>query len=168
MAPPFLAGQKLRASELQVLNDDIAAFDFRVSNYGFRNTTSSASSGAVIAVLRCDNIAWTAGEAWEVRYRCHTNSTILTDNIRTELRFTAGGIAGIGSSVIVGTECFGSPRALEFAAMVPVGVTGIYSVLLCVTRVGGTGAADLVSTTNRITELIIEPKGSVPNTGVAL
>lgn len=163
----FVAGQKLRASQLQTMDDHLTVLDARMTGWGYRTTTSSGSTGSTVGALRIDNLVLTAGQVWEIRYRCHPDGT--GNTVRTEVRFNTSGAAGTGDTVIVGTQAFDTVAGQrEFAVNFAIGVSGTYSFLLTFARTAGASTSTLFCDTNRITEVEILPKGPASNTGVAV
>jgi hypothetical protein len=163
----FLAGQKVRASQLQALEDSVTDLSAQLDGWGYRLTTSSGSTGSVVGVLRLDNLNLAASRVYELRYRCHPDGT--GDQVRTEIRFNTAGAAGTGDTLVVGSQAYDTVAGhREFAVIFAVAISGSYSFLLCQTRTSGANTSTLFCDTNRITEMTVEAMGSASNTGVAV
>lgn len=133
------AGQILTA---QQYNKDIR------SGLGFyeRGTTSSNStSTTAVGVSRINLVPCVSGEPIAITYLCHPDSTVLTDNIRTEVRVSTSGSATSSSTLINQSRAFGaasaSHRCVTF--IYTPSVTGDHSFAFCFAREGGSGTTNL-------------------------
>lgn len=137
-----------------------------------RSTVSAtANSNTAVAVARLDSVQGRAGRALTVKTgSLHPTSTITTDTMRCEIRFSSSGLATTASPVLPGAQIFenwGNTGYLE-ATLVP-GANATYSFLLCVAREIGSGLATLHADGNRLTEIKVYDEGQDPgSTGTNL
>jgi hypothetical protein len=157
----FFVGEVVTAAQMN-------AIATKFLGWGQRTTTSTTStSTTAVTVLRLDGMVWTSGRVIEAGYRCHRDSTTATDNLRTELRFKAGGAAATTSDAILqGSQEFDTPSPSNWSTIYPVSSTDTYSLLLTFARNTGAGTCDLFCDANRIIELFVIDRGVITDTGV--
>lgn len=167
MAVVFLAGKKLRAQDLQNLQNRV---DNMVLPYGFKDFTSLGSTGATVGVYRHDAIQVVSGLGYDINLTFHPNSTVGTDVLRFEIRFLfGGGVCTTADAIIPGCQGFVPVGATKkFSFVWRPASTGPVSLLASTARTGGIGTTDWFCDTNRKTEFYIEPKGEVTVTGTAI
>lgn len=151
--------------------DNLETGTTRLLGRARRITNSSGStSTTAVGVLRIDNIAVISGRAITVRSSTlHPTSTVTTDTVRLEIRYTTTGVAATTASAVLpgaqAFELFGNTTTLETTYVAPASQT--LSLLLCVAREVGSGTASLFADANRFTEFKIYDDGNDPgDTGV--
>lgn len=148
------------------------AADQRVVKYGKRTTASStATSSTAVGVLRLDSINLKAGQDYTVvTGTLHPTSSVTTDNMRLEIRYSTSGNATTSSTVLAGLQAFevyGNTSLLRAKFQCVADVT--VSLLLCIARDTGTGNVQVYADGTRITEMEVRHDGpTVANTGVAV
>lgn len=131
-----------------------------------RITTSALSaSSAAVGVLRLDGMTGTAGHAITFRAGLlHPTSSVTTDTIRVEVRYTTNGVAATTASPVLpggqAYENFGNASSIETTYVPPANQT--LSFLLCVAREAGSGNASLFTDAIRFTEFKIYDDGVDP------
>jgi hypothetical protein len=143
----------------------------RLIAFGERSTSSStASSSTAVGVLRLDNLAFRPGCSYYIYSgSLHVTSTVSSDNLRTEIRMNTAGTATTSSSVIPGAlafEAFGNTGKLE--TLYTPGASETASILLCIARDTGSGAASIFADATRKTQLFVVECPAVTNTGVSV
>lgn len=133
-----------------------------------RTTTSSNSTGTDVGVIRFDDVAVTAGRLYVVMYRCNPNSSIGTDILRTQVRYTTdGSTPGTSSTVLPGSTALppdGTGTITQIAEYTP-GSDLALSLLLCVGRETGSGNVNLFADGPRATSLLLFDCGEDPGDG---
>jgi hypothetical protein len=143
---------------------------FNDKGRGVRPTSSSVSaSTTLVGVLRVDSMALLSGVQYEVEYWCHPTSTVTTDAIKTEVRFSTSGSATTASSQLVESAVytnFGS--SVRWSAEYTPGSNVTASFLLCLSRAIGSGNCTLFAdAAERFTRIRIRPAGlPATDTGV--
>ena len=138
-------------------------------------TTSSSSTTSETGVLRLDNVAVSAGRM----YRIWTSpmifqSSVANDLINAHIRVNTSGTATTGSTQITGlvdtaNSASGPQRTKGMTALWVPSSTGVASILLSVSRDGGSGSVALNAASTYPIDLVIEDTGADPgNTGVVL
>lgn len=157
---------------LTTINTKVVVADQRVVKWGYRDTASSnATSSSAVGVLRIDGIELKAGQDYTViTGTLHPTSSVSTDNIRLEIRYSTTGVATTASAVLAGEqgfELFGNTTMLRAKFKVVADVT--VSLLLCIARDTGSGNVTLYADGTRRTEMEVQRCGpSVVNSGVAV
>lgn len=152
----FLGGQRVSAATLEQETQEIIA-------WGRRTSASSTTTITVIGVLRLDDIPITSGRFYVVQASCHPTSSVTTDNIRVDLRYTTtGATPTTSSSVLPGGQLYTTPAQKTLAVPYVPSSDETLSVLLCVVRDTGTGNASLYADGTRITDLTIHDLGESP------
>lgn len=133
-----------------------------------RRTSSSSSTTTTVGVIRLDGIALTGGRLYRVTYVTHPSSTVGTDTIRTEVRFTTNNTAATTASpVMFNSQVYDTPNAETHMTLYAPSVNETLSVLLCVTRFAGSGNVLAFADSDRGTDITVEDLGtSVGDTGV--
>lgn len=140
----------------------------RLIAFSERTTSSStANSSTAVGVRRCDGIALRPG----IRHRIatgtlHPTSSVSSDNLRVEIRYSTSGVATTASPVLPGAlafEAFGNTTKLE-TFYVPT-VPETLSILLCIARDTGSGNASLYADSTRRTQMFVEECPNIANTG---
>lgn len=134
-----------------------------------RSTPSSATT-SIIGVMRIDGIPVTAG----VAYPIHTAglvgaSTVVNDDVEIHIRVRTGGAAATTTDPVVAgamsrmrfASGIGSPIIPISALYVPASTTTI-SLLLCVTRAGGTGSVTTYADSTYVTTMWVQGAGVAP------
>lgn len=144
-----------------------------IVKYGFRTSTSTntATSATAVGVFRLDSISLLSGRAYSIRIPgLHITSTVTTDNMRVEGRFSTSGTATTASAVMPGLQAFqifGSTVNLE--TIYQPGSNQTVSLILCIARDSGSGTVSLYGDASRLYQIIVEDLGlAVSNTGVNL
>jgi hypothetical protein len=168
MAPPYLAGQKLRAADMQTLTDTDTTTNTRLATlerlagrgwYRRTSTSSGSASTTAVGVSRVNNIACVINKPVRLQVYCHPDSTVGTDNVKTDIRYSTAGSATASSTLVDDSESFGAATAShrEYSVIFTPPSTGTYSFALTVSRGGGTGTVSLfVSLPGRSTRLSVE------------
>jgi hypothetical protein len=155
----FAAGQRATAATLNRRG---------IVKYGRRDTSSSTtSSSTAVGALRIDGISVVSGRAYVINVSCHPTSTVSTDNVRCEVRGSTSGTATTSSSVLTSGQWYqklGDPQTFRFVYIAP--ATATLSMLLCIARDSGSGNVNFYSDGTRNTELWVEDKGVITDTGV--
>lgn len=157
----FPAGQIPTAAELD------AALPI-IRQRGRRNSISSGSTGAVVGVLRLDDLPVLGGRSYRITALAHPDSTVLTDFLDITVRYSTDGSTPTTSSAIIpGGEAVVRTVSLfnlSFEYIPPSDLT--LSLLLCLARNTGTGTCTLYADSTRCTELRIFSSGvDVGDTG---
>jgi hypothetical protein len=165
--PTYLAGQKLRASDLP---GGFIRRSRRVSNSG-------VSTGVAIGVLRIDNIPIVSGRIYTLNVSpMYFVSTVVSDTIEVDLRTSTTGIASVGSpvySALVDDVKTASSATVNRTKGMSIdyisATTGNLSLLLTVCRIGGTGSCQLGASANQPLDLWITDEGADPgDSGILL
>jgi hypothetical protein len=138
-------------------------------------TTSSSSTTSEAGVLRLDAVPFTAGKV----YRLWTppmifQSTVANDLINAHIRINTSGTATTGSAQLTGlvdtaNSASGPQRTKGMTALWAPATTGVASILLSVSRDGGTGSVALNASSVYPIDLVIEDCGADPgNTAIVL
>jgi hypothetical protein len=147
----------------------------KVLAWGRRITDSTASVGAVVGVLRLDDVPVSSGRAYRiVATGVHLDSNVTNDALAVQIRFTTDGtVPTIASTILPGSTVYGRLITLNSAetkvseAHYEPATNQTLSVLLCVQRLAGTGNALLHASANDALDLkIIDVGGAVTDTGV--
>lgn len=148
---PLAAGGKPTAAEINAaLNDGAQGVLGR-----WRRTTSSTATTTVVGVIRVDNIAVTANRAYTVRTGgLVPSSSVVNDDVEIHVRFKTGGTAAATTDAVLPGSALrgrygGGTNGLIAginALYVPAATTTL-SILLCVSRSGGTGSVSIFSDT---------------------
>ena len=130
-----------------------------------RSTTSANSTNnTAVAVARLDGVLGRAGRALTVRTGAlHPTSTVTTDTMRLEIRFSTSGVATTASAVLPGAQIYenwGNTGYIE-GTVVP-GADSTYSFLLCHAREIGSGTATVYADGTRLTEIKVYDEGLDP------
>lgn len=139
--------------------------------WGRRTTISSTStSSAALGVLRL-SAAVKLGRAYVIETgTLHPTSSVNTDVIRMEIRYSTTGTATTSDPVLVGAqafELFGNTSMLR-CIYVPVADQTL-SLLFCFARETGSGNGQMYADGTRITEMKVTDDGpAVSNTGTAI
>jgi hypothetical protein len=156
--------------------DIITAGDYNergVRYYANRTSNSSTTSGAtVLGVLRIDNMVLRAGYAYRMmcsNYRLDT--TVNTDGIKAELRYSSAGAATVSSTEIARAESNeGGLDEDSFPTLVgyvvPSVDTTTASLLLDIVRFSGTGTVTLKPDTGGLHLWVIGDGPAVADTGI--
>ncbi len=123
-------------------------------------------------MLRLDNKPIVVGQSYSIVCLVHPTSTVTTDNMRVEIRYTTNGTTPTTASPIlqglIGYQSFGPPMCL-MAEYVASGSDSLLSLILCVAREAGSGTVSLYADGARTTEMKIYRSGfDVGDTGVDL
>jgi hypothetical protein len=154
-------------TELQRIDGDIAGNKLgQVIARADRITTStSAASTTDVGVLRLDDVPVSSGRAYQIRYRCNPNSSISTDIIGSQLRYTTdGSTPAVSSTVLAGSTSLspdGTGTITQETTYTP-GSNLNLSLLLCVNRTAGTGNCNLFADGARATSIWIVDGGVDP------
>jgi hypothetical protein len=138
-------------------------------------TTSSSSTTSETGVLRLDNVPVSAGR----EYRIWTSpmifqSTVAGDLVNAHIRYNTAGTATTGSTQLTGlvdtaNSASGPQKTKGLTALWVPPTTGLVSILLSVSRDGGTGSVALNASSPYPIDLVVEDAGADPgNTGVVL
>lgn len=127
----YSAGQRLTAAALNARG---------VKVWSRRDTLSSTTTTTVLAVRRIDDIPAFAGRHYEIRCGLNAASTVATDNMRCEIRYTTDGSTPTTSSPVLydGQLYCISGRWTIFTVYVPA-VDETLSFLICIVRDTGSG-----------------------------
>lgn len=135
-----------------------------------RTTSSSTTTTTVIGVLRIDDIPIYANRVYEVKASFVANSTVSTDSLRCEIRYTSDtSTPTVTSAIMAGMQIYtGLSSKTMYATYVPAGDETL-SILLCIVRDAGTGNAHYFGDGTRITDMTIMDCGpSLGNVGTNL
>lgn len=164
------------ASEIVTADKLIRATEKCIAR-GRRLTTSSASTGAAVAVERLDGIQLRGGYLYEVRTNgLALDSSVNADIIRAEIRYTTdGSSADAADAVLPGAAIQQGQANNAQSENAPVigfyapGSDEILSIVLCVRRIVGTGNATIFADANNSMDLLVVNLGEDPgDTGVDL
>lgn len=156
-----LAGQKPTAEQ-------VAVELLKLAQRGRRVSTSSASTGSVVGVLRLDDLQLVAGRAYKITALGHPDSSTVTDFLEITVRYsTDGSTPTTASSVIPGGQVVvRTVSRLDLSFPYVPGSDEVLSLLLCVARSGGSGNCTLYADATRTTDLMVEDIGpDVGDTG---
>ena len=132
------AGQVLTAAQYNKDTRSGLAF------YERGTTSSNFTNSAAVGIQRVNNVPCVAGEPVQITYFGHPDSTVGTDNIRTEVRVNSAGVATASSTLINPSRAFGaasaSHRCVTF--VYTPSVTANHSFALCGARETGSGTAN--------------------------
>lgn len=166
--PTYLAGQKLRAS-------DLPGGFIRRSR---RTVNSGTSTGVAIGVMRMDNIPIVSGRVYTFNVSpMFFISTVAGDVIEVDLRTSTSGIASVGSPVysalIDDVKTAGASSVLNRTKGMSIdyisATTGNLSLLLTVCRIGGTGSCQLNANANQPLDVWVTDEGADPgDSGILL
>lgn len=167
----FLAGQKLRASELQALEDDTTTLEGHENSWprvAIKSSTSANStSTTAVLIMNLDNVLLESGQWYTVSMWGHPNSGTATDNIRRELRYNLSGTAGIGDSIVKGSQSFApvSTGAFSWVFSFRCGDSGYpgagtASFAFTFARDAGAGTCNFFCDTNRNTGFSVDRGGN--------
>lgn len=177
MAPPYLAGQKVRAKDLQDLVDNDTAQDVRLTTlerlagrgwYRRATTSTSSASTAKVGVSRVNNIPGVINKPIRLSMFGHPDSTVGTDNIETGFTYSSAGVATAASTLVDDSKAFGAVTAShrEYSVIFTPPATGTYSFALYFCRAGGTGTATLFcDAPNRSTRISVEQFSDAVSSG---
>lgn len=150
------------------------AMGSRLVARGTRSTVSSASTGAVVGVMSLAALAVVAGHAYRFAVTVHPRSTVAGDRILVELRGTTNGTAPTVASPVFAQKYFTAIAASAadteyFEGTYDPGVGGTFRGILTITRVVGSGSAELYADATALTRVSVYDDGlTVPNTGTNL
>lgn len=169
----FFAGQKLRASELQDLIDKDSPLPLGLTARGNR-TTSSTTTTTEVGVLRIDDVPMYAGRAYKIwTSPLVLDTSVNADIARGALRHTTDGSTPTTSSTLMdaggqggmASAANGETRIIQIV-YVPA-ADELFSVLLTVSRIAGTGNISIVGAAGFHINVYIEDIGQDPgDTGV--
>lgn len=168
----FFAGQKLRASELQDLIDKDSPLPRGILARGNR-TTSSTTTTSEVGVIRLDDIPIYAGRTykiWSTALRLDTS--VANDVARVNLRYTTDGSTPSTSSTVMTQAQAGLPNAtdgnsVDVCVDYSPAADELLSLLLCVSRISGTGSIGIIAGVTAPINLVVEDMGLDPtDTGV--
>lgn len=157
-----VAGTVALSAEYNKLIDNIEYLDYNkggMIGWGRRTSVSSGSTGAAVGVLRV-NIPIYNGRQYAIETFCHPNSTVASDTVQVQLRYSTSGNATASSPILFNGEAFmpiGNP--LYMRSLFQSTVNGTLSVALCVARFAGSGSVSLHADTNRGTDLFLYDEG---------
>lgn len=158
-----VAGQVALSAEYNKLIDNILYLDTKndIVAWGRRITNSTGSVTTTgVPVMRVNGPV-ISGNQYRVRTgSIHPTSTITTDTIRCEIKFTMSGNASTGSPVLPGAqvyEAFGNSSIIDTVWTAT--STGTLSTVLCVARESGSGTVSLFADGTRVTDVYIEDLG---------
>jgi hypothetical protein len=141
-----------------------------------RTTSSSVSTGALVPVLRLDNVFARGGNALRVcTGTLHTTSSVAGDNVRVDILYNTSGVATTASATLPGARAFELFGSATFGNTSFLNTTytpasdETLSLLLVVARAAGSGNTLLFADGNRCTEMFVYDEGVDPgDTGVDL
>lgn len=141
-----------------------------------RRTTPSSTTTTTVGVLRLDGIPVVGGKAYHVfATGVHFDSTVTSDALQADIRFSTAGTATTASAILTGAVAFGrivvanSGQTHNISCHYEPGGSATLSVLLCVSRLLGTGNSRIFASADAATELKVFRAGNaVGNTGVAI
>lgn len=157
-----VAGTVALSAEYNKLIDNIEYLDYNKGGmiaWGRRTTISSGSTGAAVAVLRV-NMPIYNGRQYAIETMCHPNSTVSSDIIQVQFRYSTSGNATASSPILFNGEAFmpvGNP--LHMRTLYQSTTNGTLSIALCIARFSGTGSVSLHADTNRGTDLFLYDEG---------
>lgn len=141
---------------------------------GTRSTVSSPSTGAVVGVMSMAAVPVVAGHAYRIGVTVNPRSTVAGDRILVELRGTTNGSAPTVASPVFAQKYFtaiaSSAADTEyFEGTYDPGVGGTFRSILTLTRVVGSGSAELYADATALTRVSIYDDGlTVANSGTNL
>jgi len=141
----------------------------RLVKWGQRTTISpTAASTAYQPVLRVDGVSLVSGSLYLIEYAVHPDSTVTTDNIKTQIQLNTAGVATTASGTVLSTTALAVPKIpRHWASVYAPGANGTGSFLLSFTRDTGSGNCTLFAGDGlRTTDLMIWELGAGSNVGV--
>lgn len=141
-----------------------------------RRTTASTATATIVGVLRLDNVAVYNGRAYRISTsNLNLISTVSNDDPQAQLRFSTSGTATTTSTLLPGGNARGRYVGATGSVFIPINAfyyptsDATLSVLLCVTRSGGSGNVSIFADANNSIDLVIEDIGpAASNTGVSI
>jgi len=163
----FFAGQKARASDMNDLIDKDSVLPLGIIARGNRTTTSTTTTTEV-GVLRLDDVPMYAGRTYKIwTSPLWLDTSVAADVAAAYLRYTTDGSTPTTSSTIM--DAAQAPLAnASFQNTVTINVQyspsvdTLFSVLLTVVRVNGTGNISIISSATAPIDLVIEDIGLDP------
>lgn len=142
--------------------------------FGRRTTSSSVSTTAEVGVLRLDGISVYSGR----RYKITTSplnmfSTVSGDLMNAHIRVSTSGVATTSSTQLTGLvesafSAAASQRTQGLNITYTPGLTGTLSVLLSISRDGGTGNVSINASAIYPADLVVEDIGPDPASTVTI
>jgi hypothetical protein len=141
----------------------------RVVAWGRRITASPTTTTTTLGVLRLDNVPLKNGRSYTIcTGTLHPTSSVTTDNMRLEIRYSTSGTATTASPVLPGAlafELFGNTAGLRTKYTPSADETA--SFLLCIARDTGSGNVQLYADGTRVTDMeVIDDGPALADTGV--
>lgn len=160
----YFAGQKLRASELELLLGPDSPLPLGIVARGNR-TTSSTTTTTEVGVLRLDDVPMYLGRTYKIwTTALLLDTSVAADVASVNLRHTTDGSTPSTSSTILTSAQAPLANATSGNTVNPqIDYTPasdlLFSVLLTVTRVSGTGSVGIVGASTAPINLVIEDCG---------
>lgn len=164
-------------TELDRIDDDVAALPTGLVKWGQRTTASSTTTAADAGVLRVDSVSLLTGRQYRIwTTPLHLDSSAANDEIRARIRYNTGGTATTASTVLPGTTVHARQVDQNVSESHPISTTytpagnETVSFLLCVGRIAGSGNVGLSNSDGDHTiQLVIEDIGpALANSGVSI
>jgi len=163
----YFTGQKLRASDLELLLGKDSPLPLGVIKRGQRITASSTTTTEV-GVLRVDDVPVYAGRAYKVwTSPLILDTSVANDVARAHLRYTEDGSLPATSDTqlqaahgVLANITSGESRVV--VANYSPAADGLLSVLLSVSRVSGTGNISISASATFPIDLVVEDMGLDP------
>lgn len=184
MVGPLAAGMRVYVIEVPPAGQYVVGFvggntasARGIIAWASRDTASSTTTAADAGVLQLDGVALELGRMYEIwTSNLHLDSSVANDEIRTRIRYSLTGSAGIGDTILPGAN--GHVRQVDANVSEDRTLQTIYtptanetmSLLLCVGRIAGTGNVRIAnSDADDLIVMAVEDIGpALAQSGVAL
>lgn len=159
----FVAGQKLRASELNDALDPVGALPLGVIARNERSTNLLGIS-SVARVISC-RAAMVTGRTYRISARTEVDASVSGATSQAELRYTTNDTEPTTSSAtlvrgITTHATSGVPDSVDIDGLYVATTTGFLRAVLCMSRVVGTGTVNIGADSGvRPTQIQIEDVG---------